>query len=168
MVRLLSQAITIRFAAIDDCGLILQFVRELAVYEKAPNAVVATEDDFRRFGFGPEQHFEALIASLGGQPVGFALFLPDFSTWRGRPGIFLEDLFVREAARGQGVGRALLARLASIALERDATALHFNVLNWNPARGFYHRLGLTGRDEWLSYGANAEVLRLLADEDDPA
>lgn len=161
----MSQRITIRFATADDCGLILQFVRELAVYEKAPNAVVATEDDFRRYGFGAERHFEVLIASLGGEPVGFALFLPDFSTWRGRPGIFLEDLFVREAARGHGVGRALIARLASIALERDATALHFNVLNWNPARGFYHRLGLTERDEWLSYGASTEVLRRLADAD---
>jgi GNAT superfamily N-acetyltransferase len=165
-VKALNQAMAIRFATIDDCGLILQFVRELAAYEKAPDAVVATEDDLRRYGFGPERHFETLIASLGGEPVGFALFLPDFSTWRGRPGIFLEDLFVREAARSQGVGRALLARLASIALERDATALHFNVLNWNPARGFYHRLGLTVRDEWLAYGANAEALRLLADEDE--
>jgi GNAT superfamily N-acetyltransferase len=161
-----NPAITIRFATEADCGLILEFVRELAAYEKAPYAVVATEDDFRRYGFGPERHFEALIASLGGEAVGFALFLPDFSTWRGRPGIFLEDLFVREAARGQGVGRALLARLAAIALQRDAPALHFNVLNWNPARGFYHRLGLTGRDEWLAYGANGEVLRRLADEDE--
>src|SRR6266545_1246494 len=159
---MMSGAIAIRFATEADCGLILEFVSELAAYEKAPYAVVATEDDFRRYGFGPERHFEALIASLHGEPVGFALFLPDFSTWRGQPGIFLEDLFVREAARGQGVGRALLARLASIALQRDAPALHFNVLNWNPARGFYHRLGFIGRDEWLSYGSSAEVLRRLA------
>ena len=163
---MMSGRITVRFATEEDCGLILEFVRELAAYEKALYAVVATKDDFRRYGFGPERRFETLIASLGGQPVGFALFLPDFSTWQGRPGIFLEDLFVREVARGKGVGRALIARLASIALERDAPALHFNVLNWNPARGFYHRLGLTGRDEWLAYGASAEVLRRLADDDE--
>jgi GNAT superfamily N-acetyltransferase len=158
-------AIAIRFATERDCSLILEFVRELAAYENAPDAVVATEDDFRRWGFGPNPHFEALIASIGEAPVGFALFLPEFSTWRGHPGIFLEDLFVREAARGKGVGRALLARLAKIALERDMPALHFNVLDWNPARGFYHRLGLTRREEWLSYGAGREALESLAAED---
>src|SRR5207237_9398373 len=121
--RQLMPEITIRFATANDAGLLLHFVRELATFEKAADSVVATEDDLRRHGFGPERHFEALIASLGGEPVGLALFLPDFSTWRGRPGIFLEDLFVREAARGEGVGRALIARLASIALERDAPAL---------------------------------------------
>jgi GNAT superfamily N-acetyltransferase len=166
MAPVVNPAIAIRFATEADCGLILEFVRELAAYENALHAVVATENDLRRYGFGPERHFEVLIASLCGEPVGFALFLPDFSTWRGRPGIFLEDLFVREAARGHGVGRALIARLASIALERDALALHFNVLTWNPARGFYHRLGFTERDEWLAYGANAEVLRGLAEEDE--
>jgi GNAT superfamily N-acetyltransferase len=154
--------IAIRLATAGDCPLILEFVRELAAYEKAPDAVVATEDDFRRWGFGQHPHFEALIASIGDAPVGFALFLPDFSTWRGRPGIFLEDLFVREAARGKGVGRALLARLARIALERGMPALHFNVLDWNPARGFYHRLGLTRREAWLPYGAAGEALERLA------
>ncbi|HEY1301274.1 MAG TPA: GNAT family N-acetyltransferase [Stellaceae bacterium] len=159
--------IAIRFAEAEDCALILEFVRELAAYEKASDAVVATEDDLRRWGFGPNPHFEVLIAFVGDAPVGFALFLPDFSTWRGRPGIFLEDLFVREAARGKGVGRALLARLARIALERDMGALHFNVLDWNPARGFYHRLGLTRREEWLPYGAQDETLERLAAQDTP-
>jgi GNAT superfamily N-acetyltransferase len=159
--------ITIRFATAEDCPLILDFVRGLAAYEKAPDAVVATEDDFRRWGFGPNRHFEVLIASIDDAPVGFALFLPDFSTWRGRPGIFLEDLFVREAARGKGVGRALLAQLARIAIERGAGALHFNVLDWNPARGFYHQLGLAHRQEWLPYGAAGDALERLAAEDVP-
>lgn len=157
--------ITIRFAEVGDCPLILDFVRELAAYEKAPDAVVATEDDFRRYGFGPNPRFEVLIAYFGDAPAGFALFLPDFSTWRGQPGIFLEDLFVRAEARGKGVGRALLARLARIVIERGMQALHFNVLDWNPARGFYHRLGFSQREEWLSYGAGGAALERLAAED---
>ena len=103
-----------------------------------------------------------MLALVDGEPAGFALFFPDFSTWRGRPGIFLEDLYVREWARGLGVGRRLMARLAAIALERDWPALHFNVLDWNPARGFYQRLGITTRSEWLPHRATDETLRRLA------
>jgi GNAT superfamily N-acetyltransferase len=155
-------AITIRFATGADVGLLLQLIRELAAYEKAPGAVVATEADLRRHGFGPERRFEALLAFLDGEPAGFALFYPDFSTWHGRPGVFLEDLYVREWARGRGVGRRLMARLAAIAIERDWTALHFNVLDWNPARGFYRRLGIARRSEWLPHRATGEILRRLA------
>jgi GNAT superfamily N-acetyltransferase len=147
-------AITLRFATAEDVGLLLQLIRELAAYEKAPDAVVATEHDLRRHGFGPERRFEALLALVDGEPAGFALFFPDFSTWRGRPGIFLEDLYVREWARGRGVGRRLMARLAAIAVERD----------W-PARGFYGRLGIAARNEWLPYSAAGEVLHNLAAED---
>ena len=156
---------TVRFATAEDVGLLLQLIRELAAYEKAPDAVVASEVDLRHYGFGPERRFEALIASVDGEPAGFALFFPDFSTWRGRPGLFLEDLYVRERARGRGVGRRLMARLAAIATERDWPALHFNVLNWNPAREFYHRLGIEARHEWQPYGATGDVLRRLADQD---
>ena len=161
----MSRQITIRCAAERDCGLILQFVRELAIYEKKPEAVVATEDDLRRHGFGPQPRFETLIAELDREPAGFALFFPDFSTWAGRPDLFLEDLFVRDWARGRGVGRALFARLAAIAIERGWAGMRLNVLDWNPARGFYHRLGLAHRAEWLCYGADAAVLRRLADKD---
>jgi GNAT superfamily N-acetyltransferase len=154
--------ITLRFATAEDVGLLLQLIRELAAYEKAPGAVVATEEDLRRHGFGPEPRFEALLALVDGEPAWFALFYPDFSTWRGRSGIFLEDLYVREWARGLGVGRRLMARLAAIALERDWRALHFNVLDWNPARGFYQRLGITTRSEWLPHRATDETLRRLA------
>ena len=158
-------AITLRDATADDVGLLLELIRELAAYERAPGAVVATEEDLRRHGFGSERRFEALLALVDGEPAGFALFFPDFSTWRGRPGIFLEDLYVREWARGRGVGRRLMARLAAIAVERDWPALHFNVLDWNPAREFYQRLGITTRSEWLPHRASGEILRRLAAQD---
>ena len=155
----------LRFATVEDIELLLQLIRELATYEKAPEAVVATEDDLRRHGFGPEPRFEALLAFFDDEPAGFALFYPDFSTWRGRPGLFLEDLYVREWARGRGVGRRLMTRLAALAVERDWPTLRFNVLDWNPARGFYHRLGMQHLGEWLRYGADGEALRRLATED---
>ena len=153
---------SIRFATAADVGNLLQLIRELAAYERMPDAVVATEEDLRRYGFGRERRFEALIAFLDGELAGFALFFPDFSTWRGRPGLYLEDLYVRDWARGRGVGRRLLARLASIAIERDWPALRLNVLEWNPARGFYHRLGIEARDEWRPYGTSGEALTRLA------
>jgi GNAT superfamily N-acetyltransferase len=157
--------VTIRCATADDCGLILQFVRELALYEKAPEAAVATEEQLRRAGFGPQPQFEALIAELDGAAVGMALFHPRFSTWLGTQGLFLEDIFVREAARGYGVGRALIARLASIALERGWGRIDFHVLDWNPARGFYRKLGFEHHEEWLRYGAGEGWLRRIAEWD---
>ena len=157
--------IALRFATIDDCRLLLAFIRELAAYERAPDAVLASEEDLRTHGFGPQPHFEALIATLDGEPAGFALFYPDFSTWRGRPGLFLEDLFVREAARGCGVGRRLLSRLAAITVERGWPAIYFNVLHWNPAQGFYRRLGCVPRDEWQPYIVADAALRHLARDD---
>src|SRR5499427_7124242 len=102
-------AITLRFAKAEDVGLLLELIRELAAYEKAPDAVVASEDDLRKYGFGPEVRFEALLAFLDGEPAGTALFHSRFSTWLGRPGLYLEDLYVMEAARGFGVGRRLMA-----------------------------------------------------------
>ena len=158
-------AAILRFATADDVGLLLQLIRELAAYERAPKAVVATEEDLRRHGFGPDRRFEAVLAFADGEPAGFALFFPDFSTWLGRPGLFLEDLYVREWARGRGVGRRLIARLAAIAVERDWPALHFNVLDWNPAREFYQRLGIEARGTWVPYGATGAALRRLADQD---
>ena len=157
--------IAIRFATADDAGLLLHFVRELATFEKAAGSVVATEDDLRRHGFGPEPHFEALIASVDERPAGIALFFPTYSTWRGKPGLYLEDIFVSEWARGLGVGRRLMARLAAIAVERGWERLDFSVLDWNPARGFYERLGARALDEWVRYQAEGEALRRLAAED---
>jgi GNAT superfamily N-acetyltransferase len=160
-------AIEIRLATAEDTGVLLQFVRELAAYEKAPDAVIATEDDLRRHGFGPQHAFEALIASAEGRPAGIALFFPVFSTWRGKPGLYLEDIFVSEWARRLGVGSRLMARLAAIAVDRGWERFEFSVLDWNPARGFYERLGFRHEHEWLRYRADGDALRRLAAEDRP-
>ncbi|HUC72647.1 MAG TPA: GNAT family N-acetyltransferase [Stellaceae bacterium] len=157
--------LTIRFAVPEDAGLVLRLIRELAAFEKAPEAVVASEADLRRYGFGPDRQFEAVLAFLDGAPAGFALFHPRFSTWLGRPGMYLEDLYVTQAARGLGVGRGLMARLAAIAVERGWGRIDFQVLEWNPARDFYRRLGMEHLGEWLRYGAGSEALRRLAAED---
>jgi len=159
--------VTIRFATAEDCGLLLRLIRELAAYERAPDAVVATEADLRRHGFGPQPQFEAILAFLDGEPAGAALFHTRFSTWLGRPGLYLEDLYVTETARGHGVGRRLMARLAAIAVERGWGRIDFHVLDWNPAREFYHRLGMAHVGEWLRYGADEAALRRLAEEDRP-
>jgi GNAT superfamily N-acetyltransferase len=161
----MSGEIAIRFATPEDAGLVLRFIRELAVFEKAPGAVVATEDDLRRHGFAPDRQFEAILAFRDGEPAGFAVFHPRFSTWLGRPGMYLEDLYVAEAARGQGVGRRLMARLAAISGERGWGRIDFQVLDWNPARNFYRRLGMEHLGEWLRYGADSDALHRLAAED---
>ena len=166
MARTVSAAIiTVRFATADDAPLLLRLIQALAVFERAPDAVVATEDDLRRHGFGPEPKFEAILAFLDGQPAGCALFHSRFSTWLGRPGLYLEDLYVVEAARGKGVGKRLMARLAAIAVERGWGRIDFHVLDWNPAREFYHRLGMEHLGEWLRYGADENALKRLAKED---
>lgn len=159
--------VTLRAATADDVGTLLKLIRGLAVYEKKPDAVVATEADLRRHGFGPVPHFEALIAFVDEKPAGFALFFPNFSTWTGRPGLYLEDIFVEAWARKLGVGRRLMARLAAIVLERDWVRFDFSVLHWNPARDFYHRLGMEHLEEWLPYRGTGEALRRLAAEDRP-
>ena len=161
----MTREITIRLAEPADAGLVLRFIRELAAYERAPSAVVATEADLVRHGFGPNPQFEAILAFLDRAPAGCAVFHSRFSTWLGRPGMYLEDLYVAEAARGIGVGRRLMARLAAIAVEREWGRIDFQVLDWNPARNFYRGLGMAHLGEWLRYGADGEVLRRLANED---
>jgi GNAT superfamily N-acetyltransferase len=164
----MSGTVTIRFATADDVSLLLRLIRELAIFEQAPGAVVATEDDLRRHGFETEPPgFEAILAFLDGEPAGVALFHSRFSTWLGRPGLYLEDLYVVEAARRHGVGRRLMARLAAIALERDWGRIDFHVLDWNPARQFYEKLGLGQVGDWLRYGGDEAALRRLAAEDEP-
>lgn len=157
--------ITIRFAEAADAELVLRLIRELAAYERAPEAVVATEAELIRHGFGPNPQFEAILAFVAGEPAGLALFHSRFSTWLGRPGLYLEDLYVSEAKRGLGVGRRLMARLAAIAFERGWGRIDFQVLEWNPARHFYHHLGMTHIGEWLRYGADEDALRRLAAHD---
>ena len=157
--------IVLRPAAAGDVGILLQLIRALAAYEKAPDAVLASEADLLRHGFGAERRFEALLAFVEGKPAGFALFFPTFSTWLGRPGLFLEDIFVAEWARELGVGRRLMARVAALIVERGWGRLDFSVLHWNPARDFYHRLGIAPLEEWLPYRASGAALERLAAED---
>jgi len=159
--------VSIRFAAADDCGLILDFIRELALYEKAPEAVVATEAQLRQHGFGPQRQFEAIIAELGGEPAGHGALPHALLDLARTPTLYLEDIVVREAARGHGVGRRLMARLAAIALERGWGRIDFHVLDWNPARGFYRKLGFDHLEEWLRYGAAGGWLERLAEWDEP-
>jgi GNAT superfamily N-acetyltransferase len=155
--------IEIREATAADVGILLGLVKELAAYEKQPDAVKASEADLLRDGFGPERRFEARIAFLDGKPAGFALFFADYSTWEGRPGLFLEDLFVAERARRHGVGRALLTDLAKIVAARGWGRLNLNVLTWNPARAFYHALGFEHMSEWAPYRIDGDALRRLAE-----
>jgi GNAT superfamily N-acetyltransferase len=160
-------SIAIRFATAEDARLLLRLIRELAAFEKSADAVVATEADLVRHGFGSDSQFEAILAFLDGEPAGCALFHTRFSTWLGRPGLYLEDLYVTEHARGHGVGRRLMTRLAAIAVERGWGRIDFHVLDWNPAREFYHRLGMQHHSEWLRYGGDAAALKRLAAEDVP-
>jgi len=166
-----ASTVSVRFATRADVPTILDFIRRLAAFEREPDAVKTTEADLLRDGFGARPHFETLIAEVAGEsgpaPVGFALFFPTYSTWEGRPSLYLEDLFVSESARRHGVGRALLAKLAAIAVERDWQRLDLQVLDWNPAREFYARLGLDHTQEWLPYRATGPALRALAAESDP-
>lgn len=162
MARAVSGGITIRFAMAADVPLLLRLIRELAAFERAPDAVVATEEDLRRHGFGPAPQYEAILAFIDGEPAGVAVFHSRFSTWLGRPGLYLEDLYVCEQARGRGVGRRLIARLAKIAVERGWGRIDFHVLEWNPARRFYERLGLGHVGDWLRYGGDAAAIKRLA------
>jgi GNAT superfamily N-acetyltransferase len=159
----MSSAISLRPAAPSDAGTLLALVRALADYEREPDAVVATETDFVRALSASPPEMEALLAEEDGRALGFALFFPTWSTWRGRPGIHLEDLFVVPEARGRGIGRALLSRVAAIAVERGCARLEWHVLDWNePALGFYRALGAKSRDEWIPMRVDGAALDALA------
>ena len=145
-------AIRVREATPDDAPHILRFIRGLAEFEgEPPETVRTTEQDIRAHGFGEAHHFETLIAEHDGAPIGMALFFPHYSTWEGRPALYLEDLYVEPEHRGAGAGFALMQRLAEIAHQRGWTRLDLSVLDWNPARRFYERLGMTHQPEWLTY-----------------
>lgn len=154
--------VSIRLAEARDAGTIVRLVRELAAYERLLDRVEITEADVLRDGFGERPVFGCLLAEADDEPVGFALFYWSYSTFQGRPGIFLEDLFVEDAARGRGIGEALMVRLAGVALERGGGRLELRALTWNPARTFYERIGMAELDGWLSYRLEGEALRSLA------
>ena len=156
-------ATTIRPATRADIPQILAFVRALAEYEREPNAVFATEADLERDGFGTNPIFFSLIAEHDGRPAGFALYFFNYSTWAGRPGIYLEDLFVDPALRGLGIGKALLARVAAIAVERGCQRFEWAVLDWNtPSIEFYRAMGGRFLDEWRLVRMSGEALERLA------
>ena len=159
--------IGIRRAAPTDISLILTLIRELAEYEREPQAAVATEELLRRNlfgeGIGRGPVAECVIGEIDGTPEGFALFFMNFSTWLGRPGIFLEDLFVRPAARGAGLGKALLTHIAHLAVERGCGRVDWAVLDWNaPAIGFYQSLGAVALNEWTTFRLTGDALARLA------
>jgi GNAT superfamily N-acetyltransferase len=153
----------IRPATASDVPLILRFIRELALYEREPHAVLATEADLLRDGFGPTPRFRCIIAEHEGMPAGFALFFTSYSTWRGHHGIRLEDLYVTPAQRGQGIGKALLVHLARIAVDEGCPRLEWDVLEWNaPAIGFYEAIGAHMLTEWRIMRVADEALTSLA------
>jgi GNAT superfamily N-acetyltransferase len=153
--------LTTRAATVADVPLLKGLIRELAEYEREPDAVLITEDLIRD-GFGPEPKFRALIAEEAGQTAGYALFYSCYSTWTG-PGIFLEDLYVRESFRGHGIGKALLCRVAQIARQEGARSIRLDVLDWNqPAIQFYKSLGGAYLEQWRNVQIGAEALERLA------
>jgi GNAT superfamily N-acetyltransferase len=155
----------IRTTTEADVPIILSLIRELAEYERAPDAVVATENGLREVLFGPKRSAEVLLALEKGEPVGFAVYFYNFSTWLGRPGLYLEDLFVRPTVRGKGYGRALLERLAQIAQERGCGRMEWAVLDWNdPAIQFYRKLGAEPMNEWTVFRLTADGIAKLASE----
>jgi GNAT superfamily N-acetyltransferase len=155
----------IRTATPSDVPIILQFIRELAEYEKLSDQVTATESLLHENLFASQPVAFALIAEIDDTPAGFALYFYNFSTFVGRPGIYLEDLFVRPSARGKGVGRALLTELARIAVERKCGRLEWAVLDWNtPAIGFYKKLGAAPMDDWTVFRVAGDALTNLAAE----
>ncbi len=157
--------LTIRPATPADVPLILEFIRELADYEREPQAAVATAADLLRDGFGPEPKFRVDIAEWSGEPAGFALYFWNYSTWQGKPGLYLEDLFVRPRFRGKGIGKALLVHLARVAVKNNCGRLVWQVLDWNtPAIEFYKSLGADTMKEWLTMRVTGEALVRLATE----
>jgi GNAT superfamily N-acetyltransferase len=155
--------ITIRPATRADVSDILNFIHALASYEREPDAVIATEEDLLRDGFGDNPYFFCLIADQDGVPAGFAFYFFDYSTWLGRPGLYLEDIFVHPEFRGLGIGKTLLQRVAAVAVEKGCLRLKWQVLDWNtPAIDFYSAMGAEFMDTWRNVRVSGEALRRLA------
>ena len=155
----------IRMAQREDAGAVLRLIRELAEFEGLLHEVRAREADILRDGFGAQPRFECLLAEVDGEAVGFALYFHNYSTFEGRAGLYLEDIYVNERVRGLGLGRALMARLARLAIERGCARFELSVLHWNPAREFYRRLGFEHNVDWLPYRLGGASLEALAAED---
>ncbi|MCU1309571.1 MAG: acetyltransferase [Candidatus Angelobacter sp.] len=161
--------LSIRPATANDIPLILEFIRELAEYEREPQAAVATSEDLLRDGFTPNvaPKFRVVIAEWDGKSAGFALFFYNYSTWQGRPGLYLEDLFVRPVFRGKGIGKALLLHLAKTAVKENCGRFQWQVLDWNtPALDFYKSLGAEVMKEWLTMRVENDALKRMAEMGD--
>jgi GNAT superfamily N-acetyltransferase len=155
--------LSIRAALPTDVPAIRSLIRELAEYEREPLQAVATEEDLLRDGFGPQPRYRCLMALWEGSAVGFALYFHNYSTWQGRWGLYLEDLFVRPEARGRGIGKALLVELARVAVQEGCGRFQWQVLDWNaPAIGFYEKLGAKPFREWVQMRVEGEALERLA------
>ena len=153
----------IRAARMEDVRVILQLIRDLATYERAPEEVTATEEQLVDVLFGERPAAEVLLAFEGDVPVGFAIYFYNFSTWLARPGLYLEDLFVKPEKRGKGYGRALLVQLAKIARDRGCGRMEWAVLNWNePAIKFYQTLGAKPMNEWTVFRLTRDEIAKLA------
>lgn len=159
---------TIRRAVAEDVPQILAFIRALAEYEREPDAVTATEADLLRDGFGPNPYYWCLIAEQDEVPAGFALCYYSYSTWMGKPGVYLEDIFVLPKFRGLGIGKALLQRVAAVAVEKGFPRLNWEVLDWNtPAIDFYRSVGAEFLDAWRNVRVRGEALKRLGTANEP-
>ena len=155
--------IKIREATADDAALILSFITELAIYEEAENEVIANESDIRDSLFASDSTTKAVICNIDNKSVGFAVYFFNYSTWLGKHGLYLEDLYVSPEHRGTGAGKALLKLLAQIALSKNCGRFEWSVLDWNePAIGFYHSIGAKPQDEWVGYRLTGQALEDLA------
>ncbi|HRP01099.1 MAG TPA: GNAT family N-acetyltransferase [Candidatus Kapabacteria bacterium] len=155
--------INIRAAEAKDTGIILSLIKELAEYENLSDSVVATEESILKYAFVPNPLIHILIAEYNNEIAGFALYYYNFSTFVGKPGIYLEDVFIKEVFRGYGIGKLLLQRIAQITIESNFGRFEWSVLNWNPARKFYEHLGAKALEEWKTYRIDGNELRKLAE-----
>ena len=161
---MIRQTAKIRDATISDVPIILHLIRDLATYERAPNDVVATEQGLREVLFGPDPSAKVVLIFEGEEAMGFAVYFFNFSTWLGRPGLYLEDLFVKPETRGRGYGRALLVHLAKIARDHGCGRMEWAVLDWNePAIQFYRKLGATPLEDWTVFRLTQDGINRLAE-----
>ncbi|MGB1197630.1 MAG: GNAT family N-acetyltransferase [Thalassotalea sp.] len=159
--------LTIRTAVEADCDTILYFIRELAIYEKAENEVLATKETIQESIFSAHSGVHGLICELDGKAIGFSIYFYNYSTWLAKPGLYLEDLYVSPEYRGQGAGIALLKKLASIAVEKGCGRFEWSCLDWNtPSREFYESLGAQPQNEWIGYRMSGDTLLNFAKEKD--
>lgn len=157
--------LSIREAVVTDSALILHFITELAIYEKAEHEVLATEETIKSSIFAQETHVNALICELDDEPVGMAIYFYNYSTWLAKPGLYLEDLYVSPDYRGKGAGKLLLKRMANIALQKGCGRFEWSCLDWNkPSRDFYVSIGAVSQDEWVGYRMSGQTLIDFAKE----